>query len=393
MKKLKQLCAATLILSAIAAKATSTVDPQPGQSVWEITGKIGTVLDELSPYKPIAISNANVFFDVIMITVPGKYRLSETLNYPVIIATDKVELDLNHYGISVSSVPVNGIEIADGIQKIVIHDGYIEGPANSGCFGVYAQADATTISDIYLENIDVFGFYDGYYFSDNIGTGTIKNFFLNGCSSSNAVLAGIYMLGLTDSVFNKCIMSGNGSRGFGIYSAKYNSFNLCVVNNSGNGFYLSGANNNNLYRCISGTNSDEGFYLVGSSYNNFRKCVSSDNGANGYLLELANYNVFERCIAMHNSFSTALSAGGFKFTNGSVYNLFDQCVASGNNIFGFFCPGAVSNYNFLDECISRQNATNYSLSGPIYTFRCQDIATASAGWNDNAANTGWMARG
>lgn len=399
MKKRIYGSVTTLAFLAIPAMAITPVNPQIGQSLWEIAGKIGVVYDETELSKPTNISNADASGGIVTISSSGIYRLSEELTNRVVIDTDNVELDLNGYGISLTT-NVSGITIQSNRSNIAIYNGYLKNTNTSGPGrGISAIPNSgETISHIYIKHVDVYGFQVGFYIDAIANGGTTKNFFLDSCFSTLAGSISFLLYGATDCVVENCVASNAISasgRGFHSNGGAHNTFSECIANdlNDGYGFYLEG-DYDTFYRCVSSKNG-VGFYLNTTSDNVLRKCLAEGNNASGYQLVASNYNIFDKCDAVANNTIDSSVAGGFKFSASSNYNLFDTCVSTGNLRYGFYHTTGSGVANFFDECIAKQNTTANYLFGTNYgySYRCHDVTTTAAGWKDDAPNTGWTARG
>ena len=395
-------------------RAISLVDAHEGQSVWVINRNIGNVLDEISPYEPTALSNADAVGSVITISSSGIYRLSEELTNRVQINVDKVDLDLNGYGISLSAAASLGLTIQSDRKKIVVRNGYVENsaasPTGDGIYAVSASGD--TISDVYLNNVNVFGFDMGINFEAQSG-GFVKNCHVTDCNCADTNNAGFQAngSGVECFSFTNCVAFNNG-HGFILTGFSNNVINNCVVSNSsGYGFiFQSTSENNVLNNCVVSDSVNHGFYFFGSSgYNVLNSCVASNVADRGFSFE-ANNNEVRECIASNCGtdgfyFSsatgnflyecTASNCGtdGFYFSATAIGNLFDECTASNNVVYGFnFFSSAAQ--NFLDECTARDNTTgNYTGLPGNNAFRCRDVSGATVSWQDTAGTGGWIARG
>ena len=145
----KKLLTGTLLLClSMQLGSVSQINPQPGDSLWEILQGLGLVSDETLPGEPTPLSNADKVGGVITIGSSGNYILAENItNGRVEITASNVSLTFNGRGIDLNDTQ-DVVSIAPSQQKVKLSGGTVRNTSGtpgdgisvgSGCSSVLIQ--------------------------------------------------------------------------------------------------------------------------------------------------------------------------------------------------------------------------------------------------------------
>ncbi len=155
LKLLAVICVVVLPLRCAGFGDIKKIGPVvPGQSTWMITGKMGTLSDEITA---TPIFNSDQVAGVITISQSGNYQLAENIVFPLIISASQVSFDLKGYTILVGSGLV-GITVNPSLVQVTIRNGYLKNSAVGTGIGVFVAANASMIS---LQDLNIIGFGSG----------------------------------------------------------------------------------------------------------------------------------------------------------------------------------------------------------------------------------------
>lgn len=225
------------------------INPQLGQSVWEIMSKLGIVYDETTP---ILISDDDAVAGIITIDASGRYMLTDDLTSKIIIDASNVDLDLNDRTIVRADATENIVTVNNDKYNVSICNGYIENSAGPGTgSGIFVNSGA---SRIHVEGVKILDCGNGIR--------------LNGESGDE----------ITNCKFNACDFIGNSTGIILVHSDK-NEFRDChAIENDLDGYVLYHSEMNEVLDChaIDTRNTDTNavsFRSISGNSNLFRSCI------------------------------------------------------------------------------------------------------------------------
>ncbi|MFC1845557.1 beta-propeller fold lactonase family protein [Candidatus Dependentiae bacterium] len=256
------------LLGALNLNAT-IVNPQTGQSSWELASKLGTVFDEDTP---TLLSDADATGGILTIDTAGRYMLKENLTSRIVIDEDDVCLDLNCRSITRSTATDNIVTVNSSKSNIKIFNGSIENTAGPGTgHGILVDDSASRVR--------------------------IKNIKISTCAN------GVRLDGTDGSEVTKCKIIG------------------CDFVGNTTGVVLNYADKNILRDSRAIDNAQAGYELFHSEINSVFGCKAIDTinttDASGFLSTSGNCNLFKDCIVKNTETSSSTfcdKANGFLLT-------------------------------------------------------------------------------
>jgi len=106
----------------------ATINPQVGDSVWEIVSKIGLLLDSTASAaaSTIPVFDTDAVDNVITLTIEGaNYRVAEQLTNRIVIAENEICLDLDCKKITLSDGTLDIITVESDKKRVKIFNGFL----------------------------------------------------------------------------------------------------------------------------------------------------------------------------------------------------------------------------------------------------------------------------
>jgi len=224
------------------------VNPSTSDSLLNLFRKAGRTLDETR------WAEGDVITEPTTITESGYYVLCNDINGSIIIATDNVTLDLNHYNI-ICDASTSGVVVNDNLRNIEIKDGSIKG-AGVGVSTTSAVLVGQGSSLVFVQDLHIFDFENGIYFNGDaanyIEACQIKDCEIFDCNKG--VVARYTIKTTLEHVEAKnCVY-----KGFEFYKSKFNVFDKCKAfetkssdaNEDTAGFESTSGQGNLFYECL-----------------------------------------------------------------------------------------------------------------------------------------------
>jgi Tol biopolymer transport system component len=221
-----------------------------GQDTWTTVANLGAISDETVA---TPLFNSDAVGNVITVTLTGNYTLAENINYPILIQTSHVALDLNSHTITDATANDNIITCTTALTDVSVYNGYLTNTGGSGTgSGIYI---ASGCSRVQLHDLMIAGTHAGIHVAGLDGVG-------NDVSGVD--------------VRNTYLMSGD----IGMlleYATGLTARNCYAFYSIQSGFELSNCQANYFYDCtalkITGTATAAGFKSIQGTSNMFQRCV------------------------------------------------------------------------------------------------------------------------
>jgi hypothetical protein len=317
-----------------------------------------------------------------IITKPGNYRLTESINFKcnfaIKIECSCVNIDLNTYKI-LSTYP-------DGTN-----------------YGIWVESpNSNILKNIHIKNGKICKSGSHGILMINSEHSTIENIYVTKCQGTQDADSAFYIIDSNFIYITKCEATYNNNRGYYIVGESEN----CEItesvshDNGAGGFYLIGqyhlmkdclsyknntlgilllSNNSKVSNCVSRENQTFGFFLIGdsltiencSSYNNsdgfsvtsfinsnISNCISSFNEGYGFFSNVSQFCTLFKCNSNNNR-------NGFNSTQTINNNIYDGCIAHTNSEVGFGLNG--SNERIINSFSYNNTLNGISLFGDNIT--------------------------
>jgi hypothetical protein len=395
----------TLLFSATMCQAITVQPIIPGEGIWNVTTRIGIVLDQL-------LCGGSTICDVLIhqsdignggtFTITGSntyYCLAQSVTFntgsAITINANNVTLDLNGHIIDGGGNSTIGITLGNGVRNVIIKNGTIQnigGTDGSGLNGtgiadaavITTQLQNITIKDMNFNNISQFIIS----MQRNFTLLDVDELLIENCQANNA---GLIFVSGNAIVVEGCAIN-NDNRIGSPTAAVLTVFNpvkrgrTCLVQNctitssllQEDSTLLFGCRNTIVRNCIVErllpTNSGSGGINVLSSSNiTISDCIVqcgiiSNNTGIGFTVEFSDNgdrgsSVIERCVASQclQGFSLLSSGNGL-----GLSARFTDCVAEKSTEAGFLCYSPRISGNLLSNisfkrCCATANGVGFVL--------------------------------
>jgi hypothetical protein len=356
-----------LLFSATMCQAITVQPIIPGEGIWNVTTRIGIVLDQLL-CGGSAICDALIYQSDIgnggTFTITGSntyYCLAQSVTFntgsAITINANNVTLDLNGHIIDGGGNSTNGITLGNGVRNVIIKNGTIQNIGGTGSNGaaindaavITTQLKNITIKDMNFNNNSRFilTMRNNSTLNDTdellienchaYDSGTIDIFgstvVVQGCEihAQNSLTAGILLQAQTgrSCLVQDCIITSSFSQRPGVNLSGYRNVTVrnCTVAKRGSapdifidfGCRVFQSKNVTISDCI---------VQYGGAFTNFSTGFSVSAVAGGWV-------VIERCVASQCFHGFSVQEAGI--TRLGLMARFTDCVAENNREAGFLC--------------------------------------------------------